>query len=395
MLITRFLTFLFSFILLIFFFWCFQSYRGVPLGNWSSLASALPSSLGNTSLSSVLGTSLSSSKEVARINPEYMKVLENDRNTRIFPFRYFQDASLQLLPLVAVSGFFRDEAAKLKYDEYIKNGVCVFGITAYKSFPRKILDGTEGEYEIKSDFDYIGSIRNWLCCFSDPNEYGFTDKNNLIEMSESDFYDIDTTDVSNYGGSGDKIYDFIYVCLKDDDKTCPLDAWNAVNRNYRVARECFPIMIREFGLKGLVVGRVGCGLEAEYGDRIEVTDMLEYWDLQKRMRQSRFLFVPNIYDASPRVITECITKNVPVLMNRRILCGSKYVEYETGEFFNDQYDIRYALNSLLAKIDTISPQKWWKTHYGGQAESEKKLWKFIRDAFPGEFSHIDQIKFVV
>lgn len=385
MLIMRFLTFLFFFILLIFFFWCFQSYRGVPLGNWS----ALSSSLGNT----VLGYG----KEMALIKPEYMQVLENDRNTRIFPFRYFQDASLQLLPLVAVSGFFRDEAAKLKYDEYIENGVCVFGITAYKSFPRKILDGTEGEYEIKSDFDYIGSIRNWLCCFSDPNEYGFTDKNNLIEMSESDFYDIDTTDESKEDGSksGDKIYDFIYVCLKDDDKTCPLDAWNAVNRNYRVARECFPIMVREFGLKGLVVGRVGCGLEAEYGDQIEVTDMLDYWDLQQRLRQSRFLFVPNIYDASPRVITECITKNVPVLMNRRILCGSKYVEYETGEFFNDQYDIRYALNSLLAKIDTISPQKWWKTHYGGQAESEKKLWKFINSAFPGTFSKIDQIKFVV
>jgi hypothetical protein len=53
------------------------------------------------------------------------------------------------------------------------------------------------------------------------------------------------------------------------------------------------------------------------------------------------------------------------------------------------------LNSLLSKIDTISPQKSWKTHNGGQAESEKKLWKFIRDAFPGGFSKIDRIKFVV
>ena len=346
----RFITFFLYFILIISFFWCFQHWT-IPLDT---------------------------NKRVS----EYMKVLEKDRDARIFPFRYFQDAN-QLLPLVAVTGFFRDEAAKLKYDEYIQNGICVFGITAYKSFPKKVLDGTEGEYE--SGFDYAGSIRNWLCCFSDPKEYGFTDKNNLIEMSESDFYDTDE-------GSVDKKYDFIYVCLKDGD-TCPLDAWNAVNRNYRVARECFPIMIREFGLKGLVVGRVGCGLEAEYGDRIEVTDMLDYWDLQQRMRQSRFLFVPNIYDASPRVVSECLTKNVPVLMNRRILCGSKYVEYETGEFFNDQYDIRYALNSLLAKIDSISPQKWWKTHYG-QAESEKKLCKFIQDAFPW-FSHIDRIQFVV
>jgi len=386
MFIGRFLIFLFYFILLVFFFWCFQTFRksswelpifgsktvsGFSLGNW------FMNGLGRSDQS--LGPSPTM---VGPVSPEYMKVLEKDCETRIFPFRYFQDVNLQLLPLVAVTGFFRDEAAKLKYNEYIQNGVCVFGITAYKSFPKKILDGTEGEYETKSDFDYVGSIRNWLCCFSDPKGYGFTDKNNLIEMSESDFYDIDTTDEVDSGagagsgsagsgaGADDKKYDFIYICLKDNDKTCPLDAWNAVNRNYRVARECFPIMIREFGLKGLVVGRVGCGLEAEYGDQIEVTDMLEYWDLQQRMRQSRFLFVPNIYDASPRVVSECLTKNVPVLMNRRILCGSKYVDYETGEFFNDQYDVRYALNSLLSKIDTISPQKWWKTHYGGQAESE-------------------------
>jgi hypothetical protein len=84
-------------------------------------------------------------------------------------------------------------------------------------------------------------------------------------------------------------------------------------------------MCKEFGLKGLVVGREGCGLEKEYGDKLEVVGWLEWHVLQEKMRASKILFIPNVFDASPRVIAECLTKDVAVLMNRKILCGSKYI----------------------------------------------------------------------
>ena len=289
---------------------------------------------------------------------DYLKILEADKNKRNFPFRYFQDKSGNILPFAAVSAFFRDERTKKKYFEYIKNGIHVFGITAYKTFPKKIADGT-GDNDTKNDtFDYLGNIKNWLTCFRDPEEYGFTSNHNIIEMSESDFYDANT----EANPPVEKKYDFIYSCLKDDDR-CPLDGWNAVNRNFRLAKECFKIMIKEYGLKGLIVGRIGCGLEEEFGDKVEVTDMLDYHIFQQKLAQSRFLFVPNVYDASPRVIAEALIKDVPVLMNRNIVCGSKYVKPETGEFFKDEYDIRLSLDALLGKMNTISPKKWWKAHY--------------------------------
>jgi len=318
---------------------------------------------------------------------DYLKILEADKNKRNFPFRYFQDKSGNILPFAAVSAFFRDEPTKQKYSEYVKNGIHVFGITAYKTFPKKIADGT-GDNDTKNDtFDYLGKIKNWLTCFRDPEEYGFTANHNIIEMSESDFYDanIDTEPPV------EKKYDFIYSCLKDDDR-CPLDGWNAVNRNFRLARECFKIMINEYGLKGLIVGRVGCGLEEEFGDKVEVTDMLDYHLFQEKLAQSRFLFVPNVYDASPRVIAEALIKDVPVLMNRNIVCGSKYVKPETGEFFKDEYDIRLSLEALLGKIKTISPRKWWKEHYSTDA-SERKLRDFLENAFPGSLSDISHVKF--
>jgi hypothetical protein len=312
--------------------------------------------------------------------------LKNDSETRIFPFRYFQDTNGQILPFVAVTGFFREQAALDKYYEYLQQGAHIFGITAYKSFPKETTDGTEGDYINNEQFDYTKHIKNWLCCFDDPSEYNFTNDNNIIKMSESDFYDIVPHETV-------KQYDFIYVCLKDSDE-CPLSGWNAINRNFDLAQKCFPIMVNEFNLKGLVVGRIGCNLDSLYNGKIEVVDMLDYHVLQEKMKQSRFLFVPNIYDASPRVIGECIVKNVPVLMNKGILCGSKYITYDTGEFFINEHDIRLSLKKLLGKIDIISPQKWWQENYGTD-RSERKLCEFLKTHFEETLQDIDKVKFIV
>lgn len=312
---------------------------------------------------------------------------------RIFPFRYFTDASGISLPIVAVTGFFRDNEAKMKFFEYQQKGFHIFGITAYKMFPNREklkLDSSEGQFEKDDDFDFTKNIKNWLCCFKDKESYGFTEFNNVIDMSESDFYDIEMIPVIPQNS---KKYDFIYICNKDGD-TCPLNGWNAINRNYDLALKCFPILMDEFKLKGLVVGREGCGLEELYTEKIEVVGFLEWHILQNKMRESRFLFVPNIYDASPRVVAECITKNVPVLMNKEILCGFKYIHPETGEFFSNEIDLKPALQNLLARMDTISPMDWWEKNFS-RARSYKKLRDFLAECFPGVLDHVQEVKFIL
>jgi hypothetical protein len=313
-----------------------------------------------------------------------------DKDHRMFPFRYFTDSSNKVLPIVAVTGPFRDDKAKQRYREYKEKGVHIFGITAYKTFPNNKLFGEEeGEYERKDDFDYVGEIKNWLCCFKNKDLYGFSIFNNVVDISESDFYNAEMDNNSK----PIKKYDFIYICNKDDD-TCPLKGWNAINRNFDLALKCFPVLCNEFQMKGLIVGRVGCGLEKEYGDKMEVVDWLDWHILQEKMRESKILFVPNVYDASPRVIAECITKDLPVLMNRNILCGSKYVTYETGELFTDEVDLKSAVTALKNRMYKISPKKWWSENYS-QERSQKNLHKFLVDAFPGSLANVDRVQFIL
>lgn len=317
----------------------------------------------------------------------YIQIFK-DKTHRMFPFRYFTDASGNILPFVAVTGPFRDDKAKDRYYEYIEKGIHIFGITAYKSFPNNKLFGKEeGEYERTDDFNYVDAISNWLCCFKDRDRYGFSIFNNVVDISESDFY------TSEDNKKSIKKYDFIYICNKDDD-SCPMNGWNAATRNFDLALKCFPILCNEFQMKGLIVGRVGCGLEKEYGTKLEIVDWLDWHVLQEKMRESKILFVPNIYDASPRVIAECITKDIPVLMNRNIVCGSKYITYETGEFFTDEVDLKSAVTHLQNRMYKISPNQWWSENYS-QIGSQKKLRDFLSAAFPGSLDTVETVAFIL
>ena len=303
-----------------------------------------------------------------------------------FPYRYLQDENNNLLPIVLVAAFYRDDKERNMFTEYINKGIKVVGITAYKSFPRPITDKSGDSYYYNDSFDYFGNIKNWFCCFRNPSHYGFNDTHNLIDYSESDFYDYDQNPPV------EKKYDFIYVCNNDTEDSCPMDGWNAINRNFKLALECFPIMIEEFKLKILVLGRLNCGLEEKYGDMIEISGFLPYHEFQDKMKQSRFLFVPNIYDASPRVVTEAIIKDIPVLMNSAIVCGSKYINQETGEFFIDENDIKLALKRLLEKKDKISPKKWWQEHYSRE-KAGKKFRNFLCDAYPEILENVNEVYF--
>lgn len=321
--------------------------------------------------------------------PFTQQILDREQKLRKFPFRFLKDENNNTLPIVAVSGFFRCEDDKQRFKLLQNDGIEIIGITAYRDFPNKINDIAEDKFHLTDDFDYTNSIKVWLYCMKDFNRYGLNESQHaLLNISESDFYtapdQIDNTP---------KKYDFIYVCLKDND-TCPLNGWQAIVRNFDLALKCFPILFTNFNLKALIVGRVGCGLENLYPNNVEITDFLPYHELQQKMKESRFLFVPNISDASPRVIAECLIKNVPILINQNILCGFKYINEQTGVFFNNEHDISQAINLLLTKLPEMTPQKWWLDNHSHKKNSIL-LRNFLYTQYPHLLENIKEVSLIV
>ena len=102
------------------------------------------------------------------------------------------------------------------------------------------------------------------------------------------------------------------------------------------------------------------------------------------LKQSRFSFLPQVHDASPRVSTQALSHDVPFLMNANIKGGWKYMDQKTGEFFHDMSNFRTSLEKIIKNADVpyhYEPRKWITEHQGNE-RAGKRLYEFVRDNFP-------------
>ena len=99
--------------------------------------------------------------------------------------------------------------------------------------------------------------------------------------------------------------------------------------------------------------------------------------------QREISLIPQVHDASPRVATQGLTNNVPLLTNRHISGGWKYINEQTGEFFTDMSDFRQQLEKILANSripGRYEPRKWVLENHG-DAHAGKRLLDFVRENF--------------
>lgn len=302
-----------------------------------------------------------------------------------FPFKNVKDQNNNNLNIMVITAPFRSDKDKDNFNKYVNTyNIPMLGFASYLNFPGEITHPYDDPYYKKhfKDHDYINSCIGWCHGFKDPKAHGL-DENKIpvMELSESDLV------IHTFKPNTQKEWDFIYVCLKDNDQCKP--GWQAENRNWELAKKCFPIMCEKFGLKGLLVGRLNCDYTPKCKGSLTIVGnkdnegKLDYQDFMNKLAKSRFLFLPNIRDASPRVLTEALVVDVPVLVNKNIYGGWKYVNEETGEFFTDENDFSKALSKMLTKIkkQKYNPRKWFTSRYSIE-KTGKKLYDFIKKIYP-------------
>jgi hypothetical protein len=283
-----------------------------------------------------------------------------------FPFKNIRDDKGNKLNIIAISAPFRESSHELLYESYKSAGLSFLGLSSYLNFPNKI------------DNPYEDRFHAWMHCFRDPGTTLQYSGLPMLMLTEADLkipehYVPDTTIR--------KEYDFIYVCLDDNDQCDP--GWNWYNRNFDLAKQCFVVMCGQYNLKGLVVGRTNCELPPECDGKITLKPFLPFHEFQKEMQKAKFLFVPNIADASPRVITEAMLLDIPVLVNKNILGGWHNVESGvTGEFFTSEYDVGLALDSIIHNSSNYTPRKWYVENRGVH-NSGVELAEFLKKHYPG------------
>lgn len=295
-----------------------------------------------------------------------------------FPFKNIRDEQGNKLNIIAISAPFRETSHELNYEAYVADGLHMCGISSYLDFPNKITNPYEDKFHEQRNHDYISMVSSWIYCFRDPGyklQYAGLP---LLMLTEADLKNPEDYVPNNTK----KTYDFIYVCLDDNDQCSP--GWNWHNRNFDLAKKCFVVMCSKYNLTGLIVGRTNCDLPKSCADKITVKPFLPFHEFQEAIQSSRFLFAPNVSDASPRVITEAMLYNVPVLVNHNILGGwHNVISGVTGEFFTSEYDIGEALDKLTSTSTSglYTPRQWYMDHRGIH-HSGKQLAEFLKKTYP-------------
>ena len=167
--------------------------------------------------------------------------------------------------------------------------------------------------------------------------------------------------------------------------------WSGYCKNWTFAYAALEVMCGEYGMKGVLVATrekvqpgKHCTLPPSCEGKMIQTSFLDQRKYFEYLKYSRFAFIPQVHDASPRVSTQALIHDVPLLMNRHISGGWKYINEQTGEFFTDMSDFRQSLDKIIRGANTpnhYEPRKWVLENYGN-ANSGKRLLEFVRENFP-------------
>jgi hypothetical protein len=112
----------------------------------------------------------------------------------------------------------------------------------------------------------------------------------------------------------------------------------------------------------------------------------------KEFAKAKVCFLPNVLDASPRVLTEALCLNMPVLVNQDIVGGWKYINDITGSFFNLS-NIHDGLDRCLSLAEEPNCNEWFKDNY--HMHAQKRLAKFVCDNFGHKCQHLRPVPLVV
>jgi len=208
-------------------------------------------------------------------------------------------------------------------------------------------------------------------------------------LSESDF--IDPAIVTSYKRLDHPKWDFYYFTIGG--------SLGIKYKGLDLFAECLSVLCGEFGLKGVVVqyGRFNRKnyLSEKHLDLIEkykqnlkiVNRFLSNSQIACLMSSCRFGFFPNYLDCSPLLLTESLVRKCPILVNENILGGWKYVNEETGSFFNVNNvgdKIEFILKNNFSNIKSYYMSKY------GYKNSAIRFAKFMSNHFK-ECRHMKMI----
>ncbi|AQZ61716.1 unnamed protein product [[Actinomadura] parvosata subsp. kistnae] len=251
------------------------------------------------------------------------------------PFLRVSDPAGRPLPWVLVRAPVTGRARHARLAALARDGHRFAGMTSYAGFPGP---------GWRDERDYGLLCEAWFHCFRHPDRH-LPPHGPRALVSESDFTDPRRVDPARIAAA------------PRADVVCVCAAHLADLKNWPLVRRCLPRLLAA-GLRVLVVDPP----ERAAPPGAEFTPRLPWPHLLAAVAGARCLLVPAVLDASPRVLAEALCLDVPVVVNRSILGGWKYVNAFTGVFFDGADDVVQAVTAACS--GTRRPRAYFTAHHG-------------------------------
>ena len=249
--------------------------------------------------------------------------------------------------------------------EQMAAGHRMIGFTHYGPFPlyHESYDRRAKDRAPEEGWDRpeVQACEAWAHCFRDPDRYLPPGTPRML-ISGSDFVNGGAARVAaGTGGWPGKRWDLVYSCLP---------TWlNELQKNWDLGKSC-ALRLADAGVRIVIAGRAGVpGIPRH--PNIDCVPQLPWDSFMRVMASARAAFLPNWWDASPCLLTQALALDIPVLVNREILGGWKYVVPETGVFFDDESDVVDAFFTLLNS--PVHPRDWLIANGYGQHATARRL----------------------
>lgn len=305
----------------------------------------------------------------SKLHPEYNRIIQE------YPFQPVINERGDKVNVIIVRSPFRSQDHYDLFQKY-KKEILFIGMCSFEDFPLPPANPYSMKY--RADF-YTGMFPGFLHMFREPEKI-FPSHVKLLLMSQSDFALPRVP-----WRSPPKKYDFTFSGT-DQDVLNDCKGWSSFAKNWTFVLESLQVMCEEYNMTGVLVatrakqGKKKCKIPKACKGKMLQTRFLDQAEYFNYLHQSRFAYVPQIHDASPRVTTQALMHDVPMLMNRNIMGGWKYLNNKTGEFFNDMSDFRASLEKIMSNLDNYTPRKYVQENFG-DVIAGRRLKRFIKKNF--------------
>jgi hypothetical protein len=251
-----------------------------------------------------------------------------------WPFLQIVDASGRDLGWCGFAGPLREAKHRRHYEQLAMRRYRFIGFCSHGEFPNE---------------NWIYPCEAWCHGYRDP-ERRLPPHLPQIMLSESDFADAQAIQEAAYGAQSSAcVADYVVVALP---------GWPSRVKRPELAKACTWELAR-LGLRGLFVG---LGSSDGVAPGTQCVSFLPWHTLMASIYRARFMLFTSEVDGSPRLITESICLNKPVLLPIDLLQGWKYATPESGEFYSGINDVAISAMRLLSQ--PRRPYEWFHRFYG-------------------------------